>query len=520
MSAPLSPPAAPAYLLLDVTDVGGVVRRYATAALSAAVTGGDAYAAGLADAPTEMGAESVSVTIVDPSVDWPAVVGDLDGGDATLRWWRRGSSLLDATDLVTGEIRVGSWGARDEAVSLTIALRPGATLGTQVPDALAIVGETTFPTAGASDAGDDQDRWYYPVVFGYPGYRGDALDPYPVVPIPLAQYGVGTSIPGFVVAEDGALDITEVRLRNDETGGEAAETAMSYADLLGRRIRMANLVLDRAPTPTVGDAHAMYAAYYPTGGGGPRSAYDVVVYLARRWGPSSVDWAALPAVRDTIGAYQVDTWIDTAVSDPWAWLTSALLPDLPVELRTSSRGVYLVDRRHVSDPSRRVGTLDIDAGDGARAGAVAFSADGPYNEFVAQFRPDRVGAWLASVVLTGGDGVESARALGATVDAVATTRSAACTRSRARYGPRPAPPVDLDWTWDTGTALEVLAWRATRDAIPARIASYVVRGDGLREGDEVLLTDTARGFAAAPAIVDGPPVFGAAGITVTLRIPG
>jgi hypothetical protein len=518
----------PASWLLEVV-IDGRTFRSSTTRIE---VDGVIYTAGLDDLQVAAGTEQVSIAITDPSIDWPALARFADGGAASLSRTRDGVT----TPITSGELRVGSWGARTDPFQATIDRRAAAN-GVRVPDTLARVGPSTWPLTAEAGAGvliGDVGR-PYPVIFGYPGFTVDddgvETDPYPVVPIPLAQRDdqiFGTSKTEAVVAEDGALDITSIRVYNAATTVTSDEDVDQVNDNLGRSILRLRWPGTSSTKPIATDQQAeIYAGFSTSGGGGPRSAYDVLVYLLKRWGGSSVDWSRIPEVEAVLERYLVDTWIDEGQTDPWSWFSSALLPFLPVDVRTSDRGRYLVELRYRSDPRRRVRTLSVDRGEATLTGALGLSDTGPYNEFVARYRPSRDQDWRSHVTLTSSEGIVSAtkgrtavqRRIANLLDPH-NVASSLCARSLAQYGPQPAEPVDLDWCWDDGTALAVLQWMAERDALPAVIGTYDVRdGDTLREGDEVELTDSARGFEAASAIVAGPPVLTSTGATIDFRIP-
>ena len=154
----------------------------------------------------------------------------------------------------------------------------------------------------------------------------------------------------------------------------------------------------------------------------------------------------------------------------------------------------------------------------AITGPVGLSDEGPYSEFVANYRPSRYGDWLGTAILSGRDGVGSARTTGGTV--TTTARHGRCTASAARYGDRQATPIDLDWCWDEATALRCLEVAAQRAALPARMVDLdVAGGEDLLEGDEITLYDEDRGFDGVAAIVDGPPLVGSSLATVSFRVP-
>lgn len=515
------------YFLLEATIDGRTFRWSTTRVKVDDVV----YEAGLGDLTVELGTESVSVSVSDPAVDWPALAPAADGGSAVLRRWLTGQALEDAVTLCSGELRVGSWGTRDDPFQATIYRTTGPSLGTQVPDLVAVISDDTWPLPGSLGVEVVQAGQSYPIIFGFPGYQGDdSLPVLAVVPIPVGQQSDGTlgrplgstTVP--VVCEDGTLAITSVHVYNSG-GASSVETVAFQADARLHGIRVLQFANDSPAWPDPADGTpSLFAGFTPSGGGGPRTAYEVLTYGLRRWGVDSADWARLPEVEDLLGRFLVDDAIISTQTSFWDWFRSELGPFLPVEVRSSERGLYLVEQRYRSDPRRVVGALDIDAGQGALLGPVTLSDTGPYSEFLANYRPDRDGGWRGQVLLTGRSGVESSQTIGAAqILELSTTavRSSLCSASSARYGPRTATPLDLDWTWDEGTATAVLQWQVERDAMPARIVSYEVSGSGLdpREGDEILLTDTARGFVGAHAIVTTPPVYSATTTTVDLRIP-
>ena len=514
-----------AHWLLDV-QIDGRTYRWSVSALEVDTAAGDtlAYEPGLDDlsmAPTDQ----VTVVVVDTTVDWPALAPYVEGGAAVLRRLVDGDLLEQAETYTAGVVLDVSWGSRREPVSLTIGVLAGSdSLGVQLPDPTARVDATTWPIAGASySLGNDGS--YYPIILGYPGYVEDSGVVYACVPAPIGQWKTATpASTRVVVSEDGSAPITSVAIRNEDRGAESTEDATVQADDLGRLVVTCNFSAATDVMPSSATSR-LFAGYSPSGGGGvARSAYDVLVYLLRRWGPGTADWARIPEVRDQLGIYQVDTWIDSPVSDPWAWLEGTLLADLPVRIRTSERGRYLVWSRTVSDPTRQVGSLDLDAHEASRLGAVSRSAT-PANELVALYRRGRTGDWQGRVVLTGSPttlGGAQHYPLPGSSDSqrVVIAAHRLCLDSVSRFGLRQAEPLEIDWTWDTSTVLALLERRAEAVAVPGPLVEYEIPGDEqLREGDELLLTDSELGWSEQPAIVTEPPVRGAT-TTVTLLLPG
>lgn len=499
--------------LLDL-EIDGRTYRWSTSRIDVA---GDIYEAGLGDLELTRGQQDAPVTVLDPVIDWPALSEHIEGRAATLTRWDGD----EAEVYVRGEAYGLVYGSRLDAISFSVGALPSLTLGQQVPDPLSRVDESTWPQAGGPEIGDTGR--VYPVILGYPGHISASVV-VPVVPVPLAQSDATTALTYVVVCDDvEAVSLASVLIRNQTTDTEATETVVAVSDLLGRQILCADFTNDISPWPVTGESHDLYAGFSPAGGGGAvRDVYSVLRYMLRR-GRASADLDRIAELRDLLGQYQVDTWIDDPLTDAWAWFEAALMPDLPVAIRTTTRGQYLVERRYASDPRRRVGTVDIDAGDGAIIGSVTFDGR-PVNEIVGYFRSTREVDWLGQIILTGSDRPLASPATIAPTpgdsQTVTVVRSGPCSASQARYGLMQGEPSRVDWTWDEGTLLRVLEVRASREALPARLASYRLNDHAwLQEGDEVLLTDTPRGFVGSAAIVDAPPLVSSSGVVITFRLP-
>ncbi len=504
--------------LLDV-EIDG--RAYRWSVFGATVTTADGtelvYRPGLGDLEIAAG-DAAAVTVTDPSVDWPAIAPQLDGRIATVR--RYLSGRWETAEVYSiGEAVGVSFGAADEPVSWSIEPVSGsASLGFQVPDPAATISYSTWPILAGQSVGQFAA---YPVLLGLPGYIAEAATMVGVMPLCIAQFPIVPAAANtwVVIGEDGQLACTACTIRNDTLDTQATETVTVVSDLLGRRILAANFSLSGVPLPTSSNDRC-FAGFSPAGGGGPRSAYDVIVYLLRRWGIDSVDWARLPEARDVLTPFLVDTWIDSPVSDPWAWI-EGLVDDLPVAIRTGRLGRYFVAKRYVSDPTRRVGAVTAGT-DVTRVSPV--SRDGtPANEFSATYRRYFTGESLGKVILTGSSSpVSSPRTLAFPstdgLQYVTVARHGGCHASLARYGLRQGDALEIDWTWDTATVAACLALLADRQALPAFLVSYeVTAGESLREGDELLLTDDELGWSAVPAIVEMPPVRGTT-TTALLRV--
>lgn len=506
--------------LLDL-EIDGQPYRWADSVLDVDAADGSVlvYRPGLADpGALAQGATDVEISITDDSVDWPSLVAELEGVRATLRRWVEGTTWEEAEVYAYGEVRGTTWGSRSEPVAFMISDVGGSetSLGAQIPDPLHQVDETTWPITVGHITGTTGA--IYPVILGYPGWDGTTANQ--VVPVPIAQWQAATAATTYVVvSEDPDAPVVQVRLRNDDLDVAAVEDVIQVTDLLGQRVLVAAFTASATPLPS-SETSRMYAGFRPGSGGGgvAVTAYEAVTYLLRRWGPETADWSRLPEARGILDGYQVDSWIDDVVTDPWAWIEDVLLPDLPVEVRTSSRGRYLLPRRYTSDPSRLVGELDADSGAVTRVGPVSRADDGPTNEWSALYRASREGDWLGRVILTGDPSTLAALDPSSATQAVTVITTGAARASYARYRLRQAESIEIDWSWDTGTVARCLEWRAERDALPAALVDYeIADGEDIQEGDEYALTDSELGWTSRAAIVDAPPVRGIT-TTVTLRV--
>jgi hypothetical protein len=249
------------------------------------------------------------------------------------------------------------------------------------------------------------------------------------------------------------------------------------------------------------ETSSLYGGYHPDSGGGPRTAYEVVEYVLRRWGRGT-DFGRLRSVRDLLSGYLVDTWIDENVSDPWTWLQQALIPDLPVVRRRGHGGQYLAAQNWAPTAADAIGSLSATTRQIIRAGGMEYKSP-TQNEFSANIQKNSAGDPLTRVWLVG-DTVHLA------------TGTPVCRLSQTRYGVMRGDTAEIDWTWDPATAGRVLAWKAHRDALPTRTIQYDTEED-IREGETYLLTDESMALDAVPAVVSEPPLVGRT-TRVTLRM--
>lgn len=506
-----------AWWLLDL-EVDGRTYRYSHNRLVIRTDAGEEviYRSGLADLVVALGAEQVPITLADEGVDWAGLGAFLEGGRAVLRRWVGGTTLDRALVFSSGEARGVAHGTNTEPVSFAITRdAPEFSLrGTKVPDALAKVFVDTWPV-GSGELTQDEGRWY-PIVFGTPGLIPSQSDPYCVVPCPYPQYNGAAGSDFLVIDHEAPTDAqtsVQIRVRNEALQAEDDEFVFVSQDGLRRRIT--TCFINTPTRPSSADEDIGFYVGFRAGGGPPdrQNAYDAVTYLLRKFGAGSVDWRQMEQVRGELALFKVDSWIDAPIDDPWVWV-EALVEELPFEVRVSERGRYLERVRYLANGSRFVRSITQGV-DAERVGVRVREAFGPFNEWEAVYRQDREGNYLGRVVITGSPQPSSPRIAappGVVTDPSAPTgdvsviQDGRCARSRARWGLRPAPVVELPWTWTTATAVAALTWRIERDAIPQWRSSYQVRDAlDLRVGDELRITDADLGLVDQPAVVMAPP---------------
>lgn len=484
--------------LLEV-QVDGRVLRYSQTELLVLDEAGRSYVyrAGLSDLSVAVGEEEVEVEIVDGSVDWPLLAAAIEAGPCVLRRWSDGQLLEDAQVYTSGLATGVAHGSRDEPIGWVIGQPLGdeTELGRQLPDTFAVIAEETWTAP-------NEEGLYYPLVFGAPGRNGEE-NPRAVMPVPAAIRTVA-----IICQFPPNQKANSVEVRNDEIDTSATLTTSIATDKLGRRL--VTLPISGAVLPaTDTEAPKLYVGFNvpPMG---VRSAWEVIEFLLRRYGPETADWDRLIREADGLSAYQVDSWIDDVVENPWDWI-EGFIGDLPYEVRRTQRGRYLERQRFVPTGDRVVLTAAVGQ-NAERDGGRQRSVEGPFTEYPVLYRPGITDEYEGRLVVTGSDGLQGVPSFvsapaSSTTELVKVVQDGRLARAQARWGVRQREAIELDWTWDSGTALAVADWHIERESVPQWLSSYWIRdGHQLEVGDEVLMTDPEFGLIDEPMIVDEPPV--------------
>lgn len=501
-------------------DVDGNTFRWSTRRLEITTADGDIIvcAPGLSQEPQLSQGEEISVQIVDPSQDWTQRPERIELSPSRLLLWRQGTVYERAEVYSYGHAATPTYGPRGR---LSWDIRTDdSDDGLQMPDILAVVDDSTWPVtlSPVHSIPEEAEGVHYPIIMGYPGYVAGRATPYPVVPVPIAQWAAAAFGTTYYAVGERPLPVvgSDVYVENVESDLRGWLTAAVATDLLGRRI---TVVPAGSTFPgSITEKKSIYAGFSAAEGGGLyRGAYDVIEWLLRTWGgTSAIDWTRM---RDAewLNRYQVDTWIN-APTRPWEWLQATLLRQLPVTVQRSTRGRYLERDRYTASAADALGSLDTARNEWSRDSDISWADIDVANEFTAEFRIQRSGVATARRILTSSTENVGQRVYGTGDERVSA--DSRCVLSQSRYGLRQSSPIKLGWTWDEGTALAVLQDEAAKRALPWReVSGWVRDGADMRTGDVYLLTDDEMGLADTVAIVAEPPVVARGGAVVRFRLP-
>jgi hypothetical protein len=503
-------PDDPGVWLLDM-EVGGHVYRYATEAVDVTDVQDRTfhYLEGLSEPGLSfgsvLGSEGASAALeIVAAVDWPLIVQrghNLDRCPAVLRRWYSGRVLERAAVVIRGLTEGATYGAQHEPLTISIVRSMSAQTRT-IPPAQAVIDTSTWPVTASYTSPDRIQGAALPMVIGCPGTQASG-NPVCVVPCPQAEIrsGVGE---GRIVWLGGDATTVRVRIKSDDPPTESDETVGSaFTDLLGRTV-------SHCPSNENNPEGEYLVGFSSTNGGGItyqaellRGAGGILEWVLREHYAGLVDLGRVAAVRTFLDAYKIDTYINSPVS-AWDWLTSEVLPLLPVEMREGSRGIYPALIRYNLTERDAVAHIDATSGSGRvdRASPVSTLAD-IVNEITVEYQPDGESgsAWLARRIVTAQASYVSGNDASDTADA-RVVGSAICAASQRRYGVRPFR-MQAGAVWDTATAIRIAEDVAARRAWPRRTVRYT-GGPWLEDiaiGQAVTLTDPDLHLSRAVAVV-------------------
>lgn len=327
---------------------------------------------------------SIAISGVWP-VDVPALCAaghDLSAATAEVAQWAEGTAWEARVVRLVGRLRDPEYGAAEEPTNASIEEEVWADL-TEMPSATEQVDTTTWDFGGLLDADIGLS---YPIVIGQPGYMGytgsQALWVAELWPRQQLLLCVGS------------CDATTVRINIDSDPGGIEVAVDHTVDLLGQPVSVIDLVAINYLDVLGG---GVPAAYYASGtsiyvmwvnGGGLRcpdgsllrAAGDVVEWAMGRLS-SQYDRGRTAVARALLTGYQIDGVIDERIG-VWDWLSSALLPLLPVSICRGSKGIYPVVWRYDATAADAVLHLDVQADPRIeRVGRIKIDSSKIFNSF-------------------------------------------------------------------------------------------------------------------------------------------
>jgi len=443
-----------------------------------------------------------------------------------LRLWREDQALEEASVYAEGVVTDLEYGATDDPVQCVIA--PYTEDAPQIPDAQAVVvdGETWPITAGEVVV-EEHAGMYYPVIYGYPGERYGVTTTTGttyVVPVPLAQHNATDFNDTLLVIADQPLkagtsgNTVGVANFGSDPFTLTTQSWRYVADLTGRLVTVADFSADHSAQVGNNASQAeFYAGFSRAGGGGRCSdAYAVIVDVLQRWGGARhIDYQAMTGIEALLSRYRVDTWINEPTTAQ-EWLDSVLLPLLPVRWAQGRAGMYLAPDPYFATALDVRRAIDIGQRDGERRSPVRVNGRALANEVAVVFWRSRTsGHWGRRILTAQSENLSKPWfQTGADERIIAHPLAAA---SQARYGLHRAPELEVDWTWDAGTALLVAQDQLERRALPIETVAYWL-ADEVDQGDVLAVTDTELGWVERLAVVSEAPLWVGDGWTATLRL--
>jgi len=397
------------YWLLSITYAGKVI-RLSSEDLDVDTDGGQIrYHAGIvgltfseAISLWEIGLQPTqadATVIMPPGIDVAALTAQghrFGAATVELAQWYGGLAWEDRRVVLLGRVTDPTYGAAEDPVEFGMAQDVSTDKG-QIPDKNAEVNADTWNDAYFSDA---DDGIAYPRVYGYPGKTQRALAGW-ITGSQAAWVSKQRSNHKLLIA-DGEVDATQVYINIDSDPAGELVNITTTTDRRGRTVTIVDYDAEGydyvAPYPTAG-ANQLPDDYVPfpasedvavfvgwhDGGGllGPdgtvlRDAGDVIEDVLS-FSSLSVDHSAFSSVKPRLAWFKVDGAIDAPVT-PWEWLSSELLPLLPVSLVTGPQGVYPVVWDHAATAADALDVIDADLDESIEVGRIESSTDRIVND--------------------------------------------------------------------------------------------------------------------------------------------
>lgn len=501
-----------AHWLLEL-EVNGAWRRYASAGLEVTSYDGTTYRyregvdplnVALSSAGSVDAAQGITLYAEDQWDELARLGVVMSRSRAVLRHWVEGTALEDALVIIRGRVYGWTYEERHQPVRFSIR-RSVRELSRTFPSPGMVVDSTTWPVRAGYTFDAEIVGMYYPIVIGNPGLVSAGVTVAATEALLVELHGTLTDHRMLVAGHRVATTTVDIYDYTDDGAPASASRTVNHTeDRTGRTIAYVNmagsgLTIDKSRTYYCGWRTPALAGAQGT----IRGAGDVIVWMYETWSDVQIDRARMAAVLEFLNRYKVDVRINepTDVS----WVSSVLLPHLPVEPVEGEEGVWfrrLVWRQKSSDV---VGRLDADLGQAERVSPVVVVDDNVINEVTVEYRNDRYLGGYRSRIIVGGD--TDHRTADELQPGLATADARYMSNARAKvsqgqYGRRPVT-VALDWTWDTSTAVQVALDVIDQHALPHRAVSYAgeLWLSRWSEGDVLELNDTRVGLVNVRARV-------------------
>jgi len=438
--------------------------------------------------PTE---ESFSFTINAHDVSELDAEDVSRGASGTIYYWLDPDSDEDPVIVVSGIIDDPEYGGEDEPFTASVVEVPWNDNGL-IPTELASINDGTWPNRDPEAGIEDE---FYPIVIGEPG--DDSLT---VPAMGSPAFYVQTGATDYALVTGHAVLASTIQVYNLTTPATGPENVVIVDDGLGFEVSAADI--STWPPPLGEELWVIW-----NGGGGLENPErpgtlltacgDVIEWMLHK-STLRVDWGRMRAAKMALNAYRLDGFILAAPDErvkPWSWINDNLLGILPVSVRTSPNGLYLV----VFDPSRPV------------TEAVQRMEDGRNCERISPVKVEGVDdvandiSFNYAIRANNDKPTKTARVTGSQFildNFPGSIPSSMCKDSIKRFGVI-TEEISATMIWDAATATRLAFAMATRKALPQKLVTYEVDDElaGLEPGDIVKLTDATLGWEDKTAYV-------------------
>lgn len=257
-------------------------------------------------------------------VAWPGLTELLRDGELDWADWTA-ALYLDDVLILAGHLEDPQWDER--GLSASVSLRLSQDAGTCLPPSWVA---TTTHWPAIEGAGEGRA---YPLVVGAPSvYTGAAGAARAARGSPGIGAWASGGEPYLVVVAGHPVQATTLYVENEDLADIELLTVSTQTDALGQQVAACDCTAQMISSGWT-LAHR-YWVWWPTAGGiqghpDIRGAGDLLLHLLAR-SSLPVDLPAWEGIRSRANAYRISGYIDDPSTSVWEWISSALLPLLPL----------------------------------------------------------------------------------------------------------------------------------------------------------------------------------------------